>query len=70
MTLQNIESSNKELLLAEEVAGYLGLNPQSIRSQAQADANKLGFPVIVCGSRVLIPKDGFVHFIKYGRSAV
>lgn len=33
-----------------------------------ADPNKLGFPVIVTGTRVRIPKYGFIHFCKYGRN--
>lgn len=68
MTLADIENIDKEFLLADEVAQVLGINPQQLRSQAQADPNKLGFPVIVTGTRVRIPKYGFIHFCKYGRN--
>lgn len=64
--LFEIENSTQEFLLASDVAPFLGVNAQDIRSQAQADASKLGFPVIVTGSRVRIPRMGFIHFIKYG----
>lgn len=68
MTLRDIEAIDKELLLMEDIAPFLEMHPQSLRSQAQADPNKLGFPVIVTGTRVRTPKQGFIHFIKYGRT--
>jgi hypothetical protein len=64
--LFEIEASTDEFLLASDVAPFLGVNAQDIRSQAQADPTKLGFPVIVTGSRIRIPRMGFLHFIKYG----
>lgn len=67
MTLKDIEQIDRELLTCEDVAEFIGTNPQSIRSQAQASAEKLGFPVIVIGSRIRIPKDGFLYFMRYGR---
>ena len=54
------------ILLASDIAPFLGVDPQDIRGQAKKDPSKLGFPVIVMGSRVKIPKEGFVHFMKYG----
>ena len=66
MTLKEIERSEKEFLLAADVAPVLGLDPQCLRSQAQDDPVKLGFPVTVTGSRVRIPRLGFLHFMKYG----
>lgn len=66
MTLDDIAALPREFLRAEDVAPYIGIHPQSIRSQAQADPSKLGFPVIVHGTRVKIPRDGFVYFCKYG----
>ena len=69
MTLKEIEALPKEMLLMEDIAPFLEANPQSLRDQAQNDPNKLGFPVIVIGARVKAPKSGFVHFMKYGRTA-
>lgn len=60
---------DKEFLTAAEVAPVLGIDPQDLRSQAQADSVKLGFPVIVTGSRVRIPREGFLFFCRYGRPA-
>lgn len=64
MTLQEIEAIPREVLLASEIAGYLNSNPQDIRVQAQADPKKLGFPVVIIGSRVKIPKQAFIAFMK------
>lgn len=69
MTLKDIEQTDAEFLLASDIAPVLGINPQDIRSQAQSDASKLGFPVIVTGTRVRIPKEGFLYFCRYGRAA-
>jgi len=66
MTLQEIEKTNKDILLASDVADLLEADPQDIRDQAHRDPSKLGFPVIVTGSRVKIPREGFLHFMKYG----
>ena len=67
MTLKDIEQIDREILTCEDVAELIGTNAQSLRSQAQASAEKLGFPVIVIGTRIRIPKDGFLYFMRYGR---
>ena len=67
MTLQDIENMNKEYLLATDVAPVLGCDPSDLRAQSQLDPSKLGFPVVVIGTRVKIPKDGFVFYMRYGR---
>ena len=69
MTLKDIEAMDKELLLMEDIAPFLGANPQSLRSQAQDNPSMLGFPVIVIGARVKTPKAAFIHFMRYGRTA-
>ena len=46
----------------EQAAGFIGVNPQSIREQARTDPRALGFPVSVMGTRVLIPKAPFLRF--------
>ena len=66
-TLAEIEACSKTILLASDVASYLETDPNLIRWQAQNEPEKLGFPVIVLGSRVKIPKDGFVSYCKYGK---
>lgn len=66
MTLQEIMDSDKVFLLTEDVAEVLGCKPYSINVQAQQDPAKLGFPVCVTGSRVRIPRIGFLHWMQYG----
>lgn len=67
MRLDEIEALEKDVLLPKDVAGCLGCNPYSINIQAKDDPGKLGFPVVVLGTRVLIPKDGFLNYMRFGR---
>lgn len=66
MTLIDIENSDKLFLTPAEAAPVLGVDPHSIRMQARMDPDKLGFPVVVTGSRTKIPREAFVNFVKYG----
>jgi len=63
-TLAEIEASEKTILCPQDVCGYLHCDAYSINLQAQRDPSVLGFPVIVTGSRVRIPKEAFVRFCK------
>lgn len=64
MTLQEIESLPRETLTPAIVAKYLGCDQQQLRMQARERPDLLGFPVICIGSRVKIPKAGFVAFCR------
>lgn len=66
MTYEEMLVSDKAFLLTEDVAELLGCKPYSINVQAQQDPTKLGFPVCVTGSRVRIPRLGFLHWMTYG----
>lgn len=71
MTLDEIiAAKNKDVLTAIEVSGALGCRAESIRLQAQADAKKLGFPVIVMNSEVRIPRKAFLRFMGVEDEAV
>lgn len=63
-TLQEIEACPKAMLVPTDVAGYLGCDAQSIRLAAHQAPGLLGFPVIVVGTRTLIPREGFVRFCR------
>lgn len=63
-TLQEIEALEKDILVPTDVAGYLGCEAHSINRAAKDAPGLLGFPVTVMGSRVRIPKDGFVRWAK------
>ena len=67
MTLQQIEQLPGEYLLPKHVAAVLDCEPYSINCAAQDDPDRLGFPVIITGNRVRIPKAGFLYFMKYGK---
>jgi hypothetical protein len=66
LTLVDIENAPGETIDVKDVASFLGMDAQCMRNQAQDEPAKLGFPVTVVGSRVVIPRRGFVHFIRYG----
>ena len=63
MTFQDIVNVRGEVLSATQVGAYLHTNPQAIREQARECPELLGFPVIVVGTRVIIPKAGFIAYI-------
>ena len=63
MTLDEIRKSDKVMLTPADVAEVMGTDPQSIRVWARQTPWRLGFPVSVMGSRVKIPRTGFLNFI-------
>lgn len=63
ITLKDLARRERDVLLPEEVAEYLHLAPQQLRAQAREDPSKLGFRVIVCGCKTLIPKWPFIEYI-------
>lgn len=63
MTLKELAELESEILIPTQVAPILGVNPQTIRINARKRPELLGFPVIVMGSRVKIPKVPFLHFM-------
>lgn len=69
-TLEEIEALDKTMLVASDIARYLECDEALIRWQAQQEPEKLGFPVIVMGTRVKIPKEGFVRYCKFGRPVI
>lgn len=66
MTLSEIRSSDKTMLLASDVAPVLGCDPHSIRLQAREYPESLGFPVVVIGNRTLIPRKPFLAYLGEG----
>jgi len=66
MTIPEIRESNKQMLVPTDVAEVLGVHPYSINCQAKSDISKLGFPASLIGTRVLIPREGFISWY-YGR---
>ena len=63
MTVEEIKASTDRWLTADQIAPVLECDPNSIRRQAQADPQKLGFPVTVIGARVKVNRLGFLRFL-------
>lgn len=66
MTLEEIKQSDKDVLIPADVAPVIGCNPHQIRVTAHQRPELLGFPVIVVGTRVKIPRKPFIQFIEGG----
>lgn len=64
MTYEEIRASTKEILTCADVAPILMANPATIHGQAVERPELLGFPVIVAGRRVKIPRRAFLKFME------
>ena len=64
LTLAQIEAMDRDMLTPVIVSKYLGCDDHTIRLQARQRPDLLGFPVICLGTRVKIPKAGFVAYCK------
>ena len=65
MTLSEIRTSDKLMLTPTDVCEVLGCAAYSINLQAKADPKKLGFPVSLIGTRVRIPRTGFLKWYDH-----
>lgn len=63
-TLEEIEALDKTMLIPTDVAGYLGCEAYSINRAARDAPGLLGFPITVMGTRVRIPKEGFLRWAR------
>lgn len=70
MTLDEIRASEKEYLTPEDVRKVLGCSQYAINVQAKKDPSRLGFPVCVMGTRVRIPRLGFLYWVEYGTAPI
>lgn len=65
MTKDEIINSDKEFLLAADIAKVLGVDPDSIRRQAARNPRTMGFPVVRIGARTMIPRVRFIEFMGW-----
>lgn len=63
LTLNDLIQSDKAVFTPAEISGVLGSDPQTIRVCARQRPAALGFPVIVTGSRVKIPRIPFLRYM-------
>ena len=64
MTLNEIKALDREFLVPAEVASILGVDPQAVRVTARECPERLGFKVAVFGTRVKIPRVGFIRWME------
>lgn len=64
LTLREIKNLDRDILTPNIVAGALEVSPQWIRLTAREAPDELGFPVIVAGNRVKIPRLAFIRFME------
>ena len=63
-TLAEIEALPSAVLTCQQVSKVLCAGAYYLHEQAMTDPQKLGFPVIVHGTRVKIPKRPFLKFMR------
>ncbi len=64
MTLDEIRASDKTMLTPADIAPVLGADAQDIRITAKLFPERLGFNVCVIGSRVKVPRVGFLKWME------
>lgn len=65
MTIPEIKAYGEDTLTAAQIAPVVNADPNLIRGQAHENPAALGFPVIVMGTRVKIPRIPFLRFMGY-----
>lgn len=63
-TLEEVEALPGEILTCENVAGVLQVKPYNLCVQAKQNPAMIPFPVLVVGTRVKIPKQPFLKFMR------
>lgn len=64
MTLADIIAWPKETITCKQAAAVLGYGEYQLHQKAVKCPDSLGFPVIVIGKRVKIPKNAFIAFMN------
>lgn len=64
MTLNDIKNMEQDVITPSVAAQVLKCNPHWIRVAAKKDKGLLGFPVVLIGSRVKIPRKAFIRFME------
>ena len=64
MTIQEIKATEKAFLTCADIAPAIGSDPHALRLEARKPNSRLGFPVLLIGTRVKIPTEGFVAWYE------
>lgn len=62
-TLADLMDIDREYLVPSEVAGVLGTSDQWVRVCARQQPQLLGFPTVIMGNRVKIPRMPFLRYM-------
>lgn len=62
--LEAIKAKDDLMITPADAAPVLGVDPQSIRLQAEEDPRMLGFNVSRIGHKTLIPRLAFIRFVE------
>lgn len=62
MTFKEILESDKDVLIPADIAPVMRCDPYTINIYAKHCPERLGFPVLMIGNRVKIPRQGFIAF--------
>ena len=65
MNIADILTSTTPMLRPADVAPIIGCDPQWVRDTARSNPEALGFPILVVGRRVKIPRIPFLRFMGY-----
>ena len=66
MRISELTALDREYITPTEAASVLDCAPQRLRDQAHRNPASLGFPVIIMGRKIRIPKEPFIAFMKGG----
>ena len=62
LTLPELSAkTDREWFTSDEICGVLNMDPQTLRLTARQRPELLGFPAIVCGTRVRFPRIPFLR---------
>ena len=64
MTIEELKELEINMLTPAQAAEVLGVSAQSIRVCARQRPDLLGFPVMVYGSRVKVPRLPLIDFLE------
>lgn len=70
MNITEAMASTSPMLRPADVAPIIGCDPQWVRDTAKSNPAALGFPTIVVGTRVKIPRIPFLRYMGYEEATV
>lgn len=64
ITLKQLEEMDCNFFDVRTIAGFMGVDPQHLRTKARQAPELLGFRCTIYGSQVLFPKIAFIAWYK------